>query len=138
MNLFACYRWLLGFYPKEFRREFSEEMLQVFERRWQERAALGRAASVGFVVSELVGLLKGAQIMWMEKILPMRRKQVTDAGLQESACSTAELGKRREAAVSRMVQAIAQHDFPGARRYSEEEMRLAALLRERSERALAS
>jgi hypothetical protein len=57
MDLFTCYRFLLGFYPNDFRRQFSDE-------------------------------------------------------------------------ISRMVQAIATHDFPGTRRYSEEEIRLKAFLRE--------
>lgn len=128
MNLFACYRFLLGLYPNDFRRQFSDEMLHVFEQRAQARLAVGKTASISFVIREFFSLLRGAQAMWIEKILPMKPKQQIDTLIQEGALSAAELRKLREEAISRMVQAIATHDFPGARRYSEEEVRLNRLL----------
>jgi hypothetical protein len=60
----------------------------------------------------------------------MKQKRQIDALIPEGALSLAELRKLREEAISRMVQAIATHDFPAARRYSEEEIRLKAFLRE--------
>jgi hypothetical protein len=74
--------------------------------------------------------------MWMEKILPMKQKQQIDTPIAEGALSSADLRKLREETISRMVQAIATHDFPGARRCSEEEVRLnrlLSLLQQRSE-----
>jgi hypothetical protein len=130
MDLFACYRFLLGLYPNDFRRQFSAEMLHVFEQRARERFAVGKTIPIIFVIREFFSLLRGAQAMWVEKILPIKQKRQIDALIPEGALSVAELRKLREEAISRMVQAIATHDFPGARRYSEEEIRLKALLRE--------
>lgn len=132
MNMLACYRFLLRFYADDFRRQFSEEMLHVFEQKARERMGNGKTASVLFVLRELVSLLRGAHAMWMEKILPLRWKQETQAGTPENALSPAEISKRREQAAARMVQAIANHDFPGARYYSAEEIRLKVLLLEGS------
>jgi hypothetical protein len=130
MDLFACYRFLLGLYPNDFRSQFSDEMLHVFEQRAHARLAVGKTASITFVISEFFSLLRGAQTMWIEKILPLKQRQQIHALAPEGALSVEELRKLREEAISRMVQAIATHDFPGARRYSEEEVRLKALLRE--------
>jgi hypothetical protein len=128
MSILTCYRFLLGFYPNDFRGQFSEEMLQVFEQRAHVRLAVGKTASITFIICEFFGLLRGAQTMWMEKILPMKQKQQIDQPIPEGALSLADLRKLREEAISRMVQAIATHDFPGTRRYSEEEVRLTRLL----------
>jgi hypothetical protein len=135
MNIPACYRVLLGLYPKGFRQQFSDEMLHVFAQRALEQLAGGRAVPIIFLVREFFSVGKGALTMWMEKILPMKQKQQIDTCVTESTLSTAELRKRREEAIHCMVQAIATHDFAGARRYSEEEIRLNALLRERTETA---
>jgi hypothetical protein len=128
MSILTCYRFLLGFYPNDFRGQFSEEMLQVFEQRAHVRLAVGKTASITFIICEFFGLLRGAQTMWMEKILPMKQKQQIDQPIPGGALSLADLRKLREEAISRMVQAIATHDFPGTRRYSEEEVRLTRLL----------
>jgi hypothetical protein len=128
MNMYAYYRLLLGFYPRDFRREFSEEMLHVFERRVLDLACTGKKAYLVFVVYEFCSLLKGAQAMWIEKIIPRRNPPVRKENVPETALDTVELQERREEAARRMVQAIATHDFPGARRYSEEEIRLSHLL----------
>jgi hypothetical protein len=68
MSFLTCYRFLLGFYPNDFRRQFSEEMLHVFERRARDRLAVGKTASIALVSHEFFSLLRGAQTMWMEKI----------------------------------------------------------------------
>ncbi|HEY1950551.1 MAG TPA: hypothetical protein VGG97_26295 [Bryobacteraceae bacterium] len=133
MSILTCYRFLLGFYPNDFRRQFSDEMLDVFERRVHDRLAPGKTASIAFVSREFFSLLRGAPTMWMEKILVMKQKQPINVPVAESALSVVEIKKLREKAISRMVQAIATHDFPGARRYSEEEIRLTAILGDRTE-----
>jgi hypothetical protein len=43
---------LLSLYPADFRKQFSEEMLCVFEQRASERFA--RSAPVGFVLAEVL------------------------------------------------------------------------------------
>jgi hypothetical protein len=128
MSILTCYRFLIGFYPNDFRWQFSDEMLHVFEQRVRDRLALGKTASIAFVSREFFSLLRGAQTMWMEKILPMKQKQQIDALIPEGTLSVAELRKLREEAINCMVRAIATHDFPGARRYSEDEIRLNQLL----------
>ncbi|HMF78357.1 MAG TPA: hypothetical protein VK604_22050 [Bryobacteraceae bacterium] len=128
MYLLACYRILLGIYPNEFRRQFADEMLHVFEQRARERFAMGKTASLVFIVREFFSIVKGAQMMWIEKI-EKKNKTQTAANIQEADLTVSEIQKLRDAAVSKMVHAIATHDFPGARRYSEEEARLQALIR---------
>lgn len=132
MDVIACYRTLLCLYPEEFRREFSGEMLHVFDQRARTGCAARNIASLLFVVREFFGIVKGAQMMWIEKMVPLRRQdEPALADPQEDFLTVAEIRKLRAETISRMVQAIATHDFPSARRYSEEEIRLQTLLRER-------
>src|ERR1700753_3162058 len=107
MEATACYRLLLLLYPADFRRRFADEMLCVFQQRLRERLSTRKIDSQAFVVREMFGLLKGAQTMWIEKILPIQPRRWTDVAMPESALSVAEVRKLRDEAISRMVQAIA-------------------------------
>jgi hypothetical protein len=129
------YRRLLSFYPADFRKQFSEEMLCVFEQRAGERFANRRFVSIDFVLAEFSSVMKGAYTMWLEKIPPIDRQPSEFAAVASSDVSStdvsvtvAELKNQRETAIQKMVASIATHDFISARRYSYEETRLANLL----------
>jgi hypothetical protein len=134
MRISDFYRGLLRLYPTDFQEQFSEEMLGVFEQRATEHFASGGTASIALVAKEFLGIAKGGCMMRMANILPVRRSSRNNS--QPSAVTPvhtpltiAEATKQRDAAVRNMVTAIAGHDFPKARLYSYEEIRLKNLLR---------
>jgi hypothetical protein len=125
------YRGLLLLYPTAFRKQFSEEMLCVFEQRASERFANRRYVSVDFVLAEFFSVMKGAYTMWLEKIPlidphPSRTEAVASP---DAPATIADLKSQRETAIQKMVASIATHDFVHARQYSYEETRLNKLLR---------
>jgi hypothetical protein len=132
MRFNHIYRGLLLLYPADFRNQFSEEMICVFEQRAGERLASRNSATFVFVVTELSGILKGACTMWLAKILTVRRNSSSadTSNPPAAALTVAEAIKRRDAAIKKMVASIAAHDFINARRYSEEETRLKNLLQD--------
>lgn len=70
--------------------------------------------------------------MWLSQVLPIERKapRADSAATATPILTVTEVATQREAAIQKMITAIAEHDFVGARRYSDEEARLKALLRE--------
>jgi hypothetical protein len=125
------YRGLLLLYPADFRKQFSEEMLRVFEQRADEHFAKRGSLSVDFVLAEFFSVMKGAYTMWLEKLSRIApHPSPTDAVASPDAPATiAELKSQRETAIQKMVASIATHDFVDARQYSYEETRLNKLLR---------
>jgi hypothetical protein len=117
------YRALLWLYPFDFRQQFSEEMISVFEQRAGERFANGEAVSFTFLLAEYTGIVKGAYVMWFSKILAFDRKQ-TSAGTTTSELNLEEAKTLRDLTIRKMVGAIAKHDFVAARRLSDEEAQL--------------
>ena len=132
MSFNNTYRMLLLLYPAEFRRQFSAEMICVFEQRGREYFADRRSATFAFLLTEFFSIVKGAYIMWFAKILPVKLNNLplepTPSGLEP--LTLAEATKQRYAAISNMVASIAKHDFSNARRYSEEETRLKNLIQD--------
>ena len=130
MRAANLYRWVLLLYPPEFRQQFSEEMISVFQQRSGEHFANRRFASFAFVLKEFFGVVKGAHVMWLSKFLPVDHDGLRpDTSVSSTATLTAsEVKLQREAAIRNMVAAIAGHDFINARRYSYEEMRLKKIL----------
>ena len=125
MRVVDLYRGLLFLYPGDFRNQFSEEMISVFQQRAGERPE-----TFQFFLSEFSGIAKGACIMWLAKILT-RNPSPSEA--EDATCTpvtTAELNSQRQAAIRKMVASIAKHDFLNARRYSYEEVRLKRILRD--------
>jgi hypothetical protein len=129
----TVYRALLHLYPASFRKQFSEEMICVFEQSAGERLANRKSASFAFLFTEFSGIVRGATIMWLAQILPSHRtpSSSTEVNSSDDLLSTAKLATQHDAAISNMVAAIAQHDFSNARRYSYEEARLKRLLEDR-------
>lgn len=126
------YRVLLLLYPADFRKQFSEEMISVFEQRAGERFANRDSQQVVWLAIEFLSVVKGAYIMWSTRILPIQRSSSSSDGAlpTEASLTIAELTIRRQAAIKAMCQAIAKHDFINARQYSDEEARLKHLLAE--------
>jgi hypothetical protein len=142
VDLAMFYRMLLFFYPKDFRQQFSGEMLEVFRRAACERVALRNAAIIPFLLREHVGLLTGAAQAWMCKIIPKGTFRVVSIPIfgnyfprptaEEAALTTAELQKRHDAGTASMIQAAANHDFATAYRHECQVGRLRTLLQRRN------
>lgn len=128
MTTTSIYRTLLCLYPSEFRQQFTEEMVSVFEQRAGERFADKGAVSFAFLLTEFFAIVKGANIMSFSKILPFRREPSESGATTTQALSADEAVKLRLEAIQKMVAAIADHDFAAARQYSDEEGRLQRVL----------
>jgi hypothetical protein len=132
MKMSTLYRALLHLYPASFRKQFSEEMICVFEQRAGERFANRKSASIVFLFTEFSGIVRGAIIMWLARILAAQRNPSSSNAVNSSSepLSIAQVATQRDTAIRNMVAAITQHDFSNARTYSYEEARLKRLLQD--------
>jgi hypothetical protein len=145
MNLERGYRTLLRLYPNDYRTKFGTEMLNAFKLVAEPRRQQSRFAFTRFLLAELIGLLIGAGAEWIAKIATdssVRGRWLPDLRMMRPpgvprelwfarTCVNAtqsalphevmEAQDRIALLIKRMVHAIANHDFPGARRYSYEE-----------------
>jgi hypothetical protein len=134
------YEFLLRLYPRDYRAMFATEMSSAFEEASAERRREGWGVYARFALAELLGLAMGAGIEWIAKLttdssargrslpdlLLMRPPGVSWDAHYAGAFLNApeELSQAQERTgllVKRMVHAISQRDFTGARRYSDEE-----------------
>jgi len=139
MNAQRAYKYLLRLYPRDYRAMFASEMLAAFEQASEERHGYR------FVLAELMGLLMGAALEWIAKltsdssvrgrVLPDRLRMRPPgvpwevhyagafAGWPPSALpdEVADAERRVKQLVDRIVHAIANHDFEGARNCSLQE-----------------
>jgi hypothetical protein len=129
MKLPDIYRVLLLLYPADFRRQFSEEMISVFERRAGEHFANRDSQTVAWTAIEFLSIVKGAHTMWLTRILRFQR-DASSSDATEASLTIAEVAHRRQTAIKSMCKAIARHDFINARQHSNEEARLKSLLAE--------
>jgi hypothetical protein len=132
------YRRLLWLYPADFRQQFSEEMVSVFEQRAGERFVDRKSVPFAFLLTEFSSIVKGACVMWLTEVLPIdhNRSEFSSAAATTPILSVEEATKQRNVAIRNMVAAIADHDFISARRYSDEEVRLKRVLEELQSRTL--
>jgi hypothetical protein len=132
MSFSNAYRILLLLYPADFRRQFSAEMICVFEQRGRECFADRRSATFAFLLTEFSSIVKGAYIMRFAKILPVKHNNLPQEPTTSDSepLTLAEAKKQRDAAIKNMVASIAKHDFSNARRYSDEETRLKNLIQD--------
>jgi hypothetical protein len=144
MNVSRIYRTLLGLYPTDYRALFAIEMLRAFEQAAEERRRQSGLTFLGFLLVEFIDLLIGAGREWMAKLTTdssVRGRHLPDLRMMRppgvprelwfaGACVNASQGspdavmaarERIAMLINRTVHAIANHDFPGARRYSQEE-----------------
>ena len=102
------YRRLLSLYPPEFRQQFSEEMVSVFEQKAGERFADRKSASFAFLLTEFSSVVKGAYLMWLTKILPIDRNRSESRPAEPTApiLSLEQATKQRNIAIRNVVAAI--------------------------------
>jgi hypothetical protein len=130
MSIRDLFRRLLCFYPAHFHQEFGEEMCQVFESRAAENRRRG-AASIVFALREFTGIVKGAGIMRIAKLLNWHTHSETGpASSFKAPVNVEEANQLRLGAIRKMVACIARGDFERAREYSWEEVRLNRVIRE--------
>jgi len=134
VNIAKAYQALLRLYPRDHRNLFSSEMLRIFERACEERSSRGRPPYVTFVLREFCGLALGAFAEWAGELStdPSRRAHRLP-GLHACAEAPSEITdaqRRIDFCISRMEQAIATHDFQGARFYSNEDLKARERLRQ--------
>ncbi len=118
------YGALLRLYPAEYRAIFAQEMLEDFNQAAADCGKRGSTAFVSFVLRELTALLRGLLAEWMEK-------WTTNTGYLTNCSAPTErsdlplelvgMEERLQLILRRMEFAIAHHDFPKARLYSDQE-----------------
>ena len=145
MSVGRAYRTLLRLYPSDYRALFVPEMQNAFEQAAEERRLRSKPAFIRFLLGEFIGLLTGAIAEWIAKLTTdnsVRGRCLPDLRMMRppgvprelwfaGACLSAGQGSlpdevieaqaRISMLIQRTVHAIANHDFPGARRYSYEE-----------------
>jgi len=118
------YRSLLRLYPEKYRQLFAEEMQATFEQAASDSGRKGRRAYAWFAVFELIGLARGALGEWtatlsaVETYLAGCSSEMDIAG---AGSDVRDLQRRVQILIGRMEWAIANHDFPRARLYCEQE-----------------
>lgn len=127
------YQFILKFYPAAYQAAFTAEMLATFDQAAAVSHQRGRAAFLRFSVRELFGLFSGLLSEWTAK----RARGPHYLAAQNSTLpeEIVDIQKHIQELIRSMEFAIAHHDFPNARRYSDEECiaraRLNELIRER-------
>jgi hypothetical protein len=115
-----AYSILLGLYPIDFRVEFGDEMVTVFQQAAAEHRESGCASLLPFALREMLGLVAGAA-----------RARVSNAAASGDLPFPTDVGSAErylEFVSRRLIQAIASHDFPNARFYDGQDRRARALL----------
>ncbi|HUJ50825.1 MAG TPA: hypothetical protein VLW25_11530 [Bryobacteraceae bacterium] len=152
MNFKPVYRMLLRLFPQDYRLFFEAEMLDAFGRACEEQRASGRAAYSRFVCGELAGLALSLPVEWIAKLTTsasIRARSLPDLRMMRPAGvprelwfasartlsaaapdEIAEAEQRVAFCLRRMEQAIATHDFPGARFFSNEDLKAREKLRQ--------
>jgi hypothetical protein len=125
------YQFILKFYPAEYRAAFAAEVLATFDQAIADSRQRGRV--LRFATWELLGLLTGLLTEWAAKrARGPRYLAAPDSPLPEEII---DIHEHIQELIRNMEFAIAHHDFPNARRYSDEERiaraRLNELIRER-------
>jgi len=118
------YRAILKLYPAEYRAVFAPEMIDVFEQASAQSKRRGLPGRILFAVCECIGLLKGALLQQAAKWAAPDSYITARSAPRESTGSASEiveLQRRLEHLIRSMEFAIAHHDFPKARFYSDQE-----------------
>jgi hypothetical protein len=153
MNCERSYRAMLRLFPGDYRAFFEAEMADAFARACQEQRMRGRFAALRFTAWELAGMPINAAREWVAKLTTnpwVRARSLPDLRLMRPAGvprgvwfahasdEIVEAEQRVEFCLRRMEHAIANHDFPGARFYSNEDLKARENLRKlKARRGLA-
>jgi hypothetical protein len=115
-----AYGFLLRLYPNRYRAQFREEMIQVFAQVEAEERDRGLWHCLSFLAAEMWGVLCGSGFEWAASVRRVGQPVVSAANSHDHLPAAAsEMYLRIEANLRRMEYAIAHHQFPQARRYSE-------------------
>lgn len=114
-----AYLTLLRFYPADHREIFAPEMLDTFDQAAADVRKRGFAASVWFTTRELLGLLRGLVKERIAKWTGRDRDLIHEP--HDLPADATEAQARLRGLITRMEFAIANHDFPRARFYSDKE-----------------
>lgn len=114
------YQFCLLLYPRDYRDQFAEEMILVFEEASAEASSHGWAWQMRFLFGEFAGLV-GASVR--ARIEP---RSVVPAPAQNSTArwvpkDLADAQRRVDETIAGMVHAIANHQFERARFFSNQE-----------------
>ena len=126
-----AYRAILGLYPPEYRATFAPEMVEVFEQAKADAKKRGFVSFVLFAASELGGLLRGLVSERIRKSMAQEAYITSRSKCRQGTDASAEIKdvqRHLEHLIRAMEFAIAHHDFPKARFYSNEERNTRALL----------
>jgi hypothetical protein len=109
---------ILRLYPAEYRAAFGPEMVLTFQRAGMN----GNSGKPSFLVRELTGALTGVATEWIAKWKLGSDYLIPVANLDaELPVDAVELRTRLSKLIRAMEHAIAHHDFPRARLYSDAE-----------------
>lgn len=117
------YGAVLRLYPSEYRAAFAGEMLDTFDQASRSVRARGPLAFARFLASESAGLIKGLFSEWIAKSASryaymMACPQPLPPDFTAPTHEIAEVQVRLQRVIRCMEYAIAHHDFPKARFYS--------------------
>jgi hypothetical protein len=123
------YGAFLRLYPREYRDLFGAEVLSVFAQAAREQRARGLGSWVWFLVTELSGAVLSAAGHWIDRFGARPHPEYEGATRGGLFGAVQEAQYRVDLNLRKMTQAIANHDFAGARAYSIEDLKAREELR---------
>ena len=118
------YTAILRLYPAQYRQAFEQEMIETFAQAAMDSRRGGPFRFVVFTACELAGLLNGFLFEWTAKWANQEAYITSRSSVPQRTDlpgEVAEAQTRLEHLLRSMEFAIAHHDFPKARFYSNEE-----------------
>lgn len=131
MKSIDLYKLILRPFPREFRAQFAEEMISVFQQALCDAEKDGTVSRIRLVSSELAGLARGCLREW-QRLLTSRKHRPVGRICDEFVVPTSveEAERYIELASRRVISAIANHQFASARIYDRNERRAREVLAE--------
>ena len=122
----SLFQMLMRFYPKNFRREFTQEILTTLESLQREQTNRGSIGRSLFVLREIAGLLRGAFAEQLSSIGSPKCPAIADA--PPMGVEITDLERRIRFHLLQTIHCIANHKFAGARFHAAEEDRARSTL----------
>ena len=121
-----AYGFLMRLYPGKHRAVFEKEMTAVFEEAAEEHRRRGWFHFIRFLAAEMAGAVTGSCAQWvsaMRRDEQSQRAELAEAGDAGLPLEIVQAQRRLQANLRRMEYAIAHHQFPRARFFSEVDRR---------------
>ncbi len=124
------YALILRLYPRDYRDLFGPEVLNVFVEAADEHRQRGLTQRIRFFIIEFSGAIMSAARHWIDRLPCNRALHSETVGATRSQLFTSAQTAQNQVDVNvrRMMHAIANHDFVGARNWSYEEKKARAEL----------